>query len=82
MASSPYSHLHNTPYSHLNNTPESSAEYTPAPQRYAGGMEFDTPAGKADNGDAMEEEIKIRYEETNRLLAELEVVRRNRWGEQ
>ncbi|WWC58024.1 uncharacterized protein I303_100559 [Kwoniella dejecticola CBS 10117] len=30
--------------------------------------------------DAMEDEIRKRYEETNRLLGELEVVRRTRWG--
>jgi hypothetical protein len=29
----------------------------------------------------MEDEVKKRYEEANRLLAELEVVRRRRWGE-
>ncbi|WWC66925.1 uncharacterized protein I206_100832 [Kwoniella pini CBS 10737] len=30
--------------------------------------------------EAVEDEIRKRYEETNKLLAELEVVRRNRWG--
>ena len=29
----------------------------------------------------MEEEVKRRYEDANRLLRELEVVRRQRWGE-
>jgi hypothetical protein len=28
----------------------------------------------------MEDEVKKRYEEANRLLRELEVVRRQRWG--
>ena len=31
--------------------------------------------------DAMEEDVRRRYEDANRLLAELEVVRRERWGE-
>ena len=37
-------------------------------------MEVDGEAG-------MEGEVKRRYEETNRLLRELEVVRRERWGD-
>lgn len=31
--------------------------------------------------DAGEEAVRKRYEETNRLLAELEVIRRQRWGD-
>ena len=31
--------------------------------------------------DEVDTDGKKRYEETNRLLAELEVVRRRRWGE-
>ena len=31
--------------------------------------------------DEMEDEVRKRYEETNRLLRELDVVRRRRWGE-
>lgn len=38
-------------------------------------MEFeDQPDG------VMEEEVKRRYEEANRLLAELALVRQRRWG--
>lgn len=41
-------------------------------------MEMDGMGGV---GEEMEDEVKRRYEETNRLLRELEVVRRRRWGE-
>jgi hypothetical protein len=43
------------------------------------GMEMDGVGGGYCEG--MEDEVKGRYEETNRLLRELEVVRRRRWGE-
>ena len=49
---------------------------------------FSTPGGVEDRmelecsemPDHVEEEVKRRYEETNRLLAELDFVRRSRWG--
>jgi hypothetical protein len=54
-------------------------------------MGYRTPGGTDDAMDVdmtpdragipVEDEVRRRYEETNRLLAELAVVRRQRWGE-
>ena len=44
-------------------------------------MEMDGSHTGLGGDDLMEDEVKRRYEETNRLLRELEVVRRGRWGD-
>jgi len=42
---------------------------------------FITPDRNTNPRNEAEEEVRQRYEETNRLLAELDMVRRRRWGE-
>ena len=44
------------------------------------GMELDGTTTQI-HGKHIDYEVQSRYEETNRLLRELEVVRRSRWGE-
>jgi len=56
----------------------SNTEHTPD-NRGQGAMEVDMTPDRGRH--QAEVEVRRRYEETNRLLAELEVVRRQRWGE-
>ena len=42
---------------------------------------FVTPHRSPHPRNEAEDEVRQRYEETNRLLAELDMVRRRRWGE-
>jgi len=68
-------------YFHFSSSPYPAGEPLDSPhiRDEDEGMEMDGVGGGYCEG--MEDEVKGRYEETNRLLRELEVVRRRRWGE-
>lgn len=53
----------------------------PHPDHTAGGLSHTNPNDEQGQPQQVNDEVKRRYEEANRLLAELDVVRRRRWGE-